>query len=70
MLEKPIRFVQIALKVSPVYDAAMHNFKDDYSLCTVFKEVRHALLKGWFHFVFGNDLQVVPGCFAAALHLT
>lgn len=54
----------------PVYDAAMHNFKDDNSFCAVFEEVRHALLKGWFDFVFGDDLQVVPGCFAAALHLT
>ena len=47
----------------------MYDHQDDYSLCAVFQEVRHLLLQRWLHLVFGDDLQVVPGCFAPSLHL-
>lgn len=53
-----------------VYDPPMDDLKNDDPLRTVFKEVRHALLKSRLHLMFGDHLQVVPGCLAATLHLT
>lgn len=54
----------------PVDDPAVDNLQDDNPLSAVLEEVGHLLLQLGLHLVLGDHLQVVPGCLAAALHLT
>ena len=53
----------------PVDDPAVDDLQDDDALGAVLEEVRHLLLELGLHLMLGDHLQVVPGGFAAALHL-
>lgn len=47
----------------------MYSLQDDSPPGTVLQEVGHLLLQRRLHLMLGDQLEVLPRCLAAALHL-